>query len=172
MRAQTALESQGVAASTGPTIVDADSLLGLMNEVNGSIARRAFELFENRNGETGHEVEDWFRAESELLHPVPVDIKKSDNQLLISAEVPGYTPADIQVGIEARRLFISSGFEQRAKSKRGETIYTERRSEQIFRTLELPATVDPNNVNATCREGMLYLTLPVAETSEPTTLNG
>lgn len=30
------------------------------------IRRRAFELFEARGGQDGHELEDWLRAESEI----------------------------------------------------------------------------------------------------------
>jgi hypothetical protein len=30
------------------------------------IRRRAFELFEERGGQEGHELEDWLRAESEI----------------------------------------------------------------------------------------------------------
>ena len=168
MKAQTALQSPGITAPASPTIVDANSLLALMNEINGSIARRAFELFESRNRETGHEVEDWYRAESELLHPVPVNITKSDDQLIVSAEVPGYTPTDIQVGVEARRLLISGRSEQAAEPSQGETIYTERPAHQIFRALELPAVVDPEKTKATCKDGILYLTLPILKTGELT----
>ena len=50
MKAQTALQSQARATFTNPTIVEADSFLALMNEINGSIVRRAFELFESRSG--------------------------------------------------------------------------------------------------------------------------
>ena len=167
MKAQTALQSQAVAAPANPTIVDANSLLALMNEINSSIARRAFELFESRNREPGHEVEDWFRAESELLRPVPVDITKSDDQLMVRAEVPGYTPTDIQVGVEARRLLISSQSEQTAEPEQGETLYSERRANQIFRALELPVTIDPDKIKATCKDGILYLTLPILP-NEPT----
>ena len=31
------------------------------------IARRAYELFLERGGEHGHDVEDWLRAESEII---------------------------------------------------------------------------------------------------------
>ena len=31
-----------------------------------AVAKRAFELFESRGGEHGHDVEDWRRAETEL----------------------------------------------------------------------------------------------------------
>jgi len=37
-----------------------------MQQVHPAIARRAYELFEMRGCEHGHDWEDWFRAESEL----------------------------------------------------------------------------------------------------------
>ena len=37
-----------------------------MQEEHFAIARRAYELFETRACEHGHDWEDWFRAESEL----------------------------------------------------------------------------------------------------------
>ena len=40
------------------------------NQVYNSIACRAFELFDNNGRSFGHEFDDWFKAESELLHPV------------------------------------------------------------------------------------------------------
>jgi hypothetical protein len=37
-----------------------------MQQAHPAIARRAYELFETRGCEHGHDWEDWFRAESEL----------------------------------------------------------------------------------------------------------
>jgi hypothetical protein len=37
-----------------------------MQQEHLAIARRAYELFETRGCEHGHDWEDWFRAESEL----------------------------------------------------------------------------------------------------------
>ena len=37
-----------------------------MQQVHLAIARRAYELFETRGCEHGHDWEDWLRAESEL----------------------------------------------------------------------------------------------------------
>lgn len=39
-----------------------------------TIARRAFEIFDANGGWPGHGTDDWFRAESELLHPVYLEI--------------------------------------------------------------------------------------------------
>ena len=37
-------------------------------EVHKRIAQRAFELYESRGRENGHDIEDWLRAEAELRH--------------------------------------------------------------------------------------------------------
>lgn len=38
-----------------------------------AIAARAYELFCARGGEPGHDVDDWLRAERELLHATTVE---------------------------------------------------------------------------------------------------
>jgi hypothetical protein len=37
------------------------------NDLESKIRLRAFELYQDRGGEDGHDVEDWLRAEEELL---------------------------------------------------------------------------------------------------------
>jgi hypothetical protein len=37
------------------------------NDIQESIRARAYQLFEQRGGEIGHDVEDWLRAEAEIL---------------------------------------------------------------------------------------------------------
>jgi Protein of unknown function (DUF2934) len=45
-------------------------------ELSGEeIARRAFELYLQRGGEHGKDVEDWVRAEKELREPVAEPVK-------------------------------------------------------------------------------------------------
>ena len=38
----------------------------LVSVADSDIARRAYELFEQRGGEHGHDVDDWLQAEREL----------------------------------------------------------------------------------------------------------
>jgi len=37
------------------------------NDVREQIARRAYELYEARGREDGHDVDDWLRAEAEII---------------------------------------------------------------------------------------------------------
>jgi hypothetical protein len=60
-----------------------------MQGVQLAIARRAYELFEARNREHGHDWEDWFRAESEFLRPVSISIQESADRISVRANVLG-----------------------------------------------------------------------------------
>jgi Protein of unknown function (DUF2934) len=59
-----------------PTAVDTPPLPanGSAAPAEEDIARRAFELYCERGGEHGHDLEDWLRAEAEL--------RTSDNQFV------------------------------------------------------------------------------------------
>ena len=48
-------------AKKSPTVVTSDP-----QDLEHQIRLRAYELYEARSGEDGHEVEDWLRAEEEI----------------------------------------------------------------------------------------------------------
>jgi HSP20 family protein len=133
-----------------------------MNKKFDVIARRAFEIFENNGWQLGHDLENWFQAESELFHPVLLDIAESDNTLTVKAEIPGFTEKDIKINLEPRRLTITGKRETREERKEKKTLYTEQRSNEIFRVVDLPKEVDPsaNGIKATFDQGILTVTLP------------
>ena len=59
----------------GTEIVERSSeeILNQCSQTHELIARRAFEIFESSGGSPGHDLENWFRAESELLQPVSLN---------------------------------------------------------------------------------------------------
>ena len=70
-----------------------------MQQVQLGVARRAYELFETRGCEHGHDWEDWFRAESELLRPVSVSMSESDDRISVRASVFGFEESELRVSI-------------------------------------------------------------------------
>lgn len=42
---------------------------GRPTDVEAQISLRAYLLYVARGGEAGHDLEDWFRAEAEMMHP-------------------------------------------------------------------------------------------------------
>jgi HSP20 family protein len=166
MQSQRALELKEKTESTRPLFVEAEKLLEQMKEFSQAISHRAYEFFETRGRELGHELEDWFRAESEVLRRVPVEIQESDKQLIVRAELPGFSASEIQVNVEPRRLSISGKVEPTAESTAEKAVYTDRRPNRFCRLLDLPAEVDPRQAAASLKNGILELTLPKAAASE------
>jgi hypothetical protein len=40
--------------------------VNVSRDTHGAVARRAYELYEHRGGEHGHDWDDWFQAEREI----------------------------------------------------------------------------------------------------------
>ncbi len=142
---------------TSLKLVEFDELFDRVNKIYDSIARRAFEIFESNGGFFGRDLEDWLEAESELLHPVHVEVTESDEALAVRAEVPGFTAKELEISVEPRRLTITGKREMKEEHKTKKTAYAERCADQILRVIDLPAEVDTGKVTATLKDGVLEL---------------
>ena len=136
------------------------SLFDQMEDTFRDLTRRAYEIFEGNGRAFGRDLEDWFRAERELLHPVPVNVTESDESFEVKAEVPGFNEKEIEVGVEPRRLTITGKREAEKEEKKSKTVYAETCSDRILRMVELPAEIETEKVAATLKNGVLELTLP------------
>jgi HSP20 family molecular chaperone IbpA len=141
-------------------LLAASNLLDRIEDMSSSIARRAFEIFDGRGRGHGHALEDWLRAESELFHPVHLDIAQSDYAYTVHLEVPGFSAKDLEVGVEPHRLIVSGVREISQERASRQTVYKEHCVNQIFRTIDLPEEVDSSKVTATLRDGVLELSMP------------
>src|SRR5688572_17360589 len=70
-----------------PIFVEAEKMFERFAEVTKETAKKAFEFFQRRGGEFGKELDDWFKAESEILRPVPVEITQTNGQINVTAAV-------------------------------------------------------------------------------------
>ena len=127
-------------------------VLNRVEETYDSIARRAFELFEDSGRTFGHDLEDWFQAEAEVVHPIHINVFESGEALTVQAEVPGFSAKELAVSVEPRRLTITGKREVKAERRTDKTIYSERCADRILRVVELPAEVDTAKVTATLKE--------------------
>jgi len=159
------MEKQSAIAQQEQEAVPVKSLPGSdlferVRELSNAVARRAFELFDGRGRTDGHDLEDWFRAESEFLHPVHLNLAESGDAFTVHAEVPGFTAKELEVGVEPHRLTISGKRETSEEHTSKKTIYSERCSNQMYRAIDLPAEVDTSKVTATLKNGVLELSMP------------
>ena len=160
MKNQSSAITQPAKEATPMKLLPASNLFDRIQDLSNSIARRAFEIFEDRGRAFGHDLEDWLRAESEFLHPIHLDIAESDDAVTVRAEVPGFSAKELEVGVEPHRLTISGKREAKEERTSKKTIYSEHCRNQIFRAIELPAEVDSSKVTATLKDGVLELSMP------------
>jgi HSP20 family protein len=126
------------------------------------ISRRAFEFFEHDGRISGRDLDHWFRAERELLHPVHIELTENDTAYAIKAEVPGFIENELEISVEPHRVVIAGKRETRTtEEEEGKVIRSETSSEQVLRIVELPGPVETGKATATLlKNGILTLNLP------------
>ncbi len=162
MREQAVRAMQPAKETVPVKVVTGDEIFDRMKQTFEAITQRAYEIFESSGQMFGRDLADWFQAESELLHPVHLDIAESEGALTVRAEVPGFNANEIEVNLESRRLTITGKRESKEERKTGKIVYSERCSNQIFRAIELPAEVDTTQATATLKNGVLELEMQKA----------
>ena len=145
----------------GTEIVERSSeeIFNQFSQMHELIARRAFEIFESNGGSPGHDLEDWFRAESELLRPVPLNVIELNGEYVVRAEVPGFGGRDIKISVEPRCLAVSGKLQTNEQGENGRLIRSAWCANQILRTLDLPSDVDTSTVSASVQDGILTVHL-------------
>lgn len=139
------------------------SFIQQINDFINKIEKRAYELFELRGHENGHDLDDWFKAESELFQSVPLEIKEENKRLLIRAEVPGFEVDDLEISLEPALLTIQGSQKKEFEKKEKEGLYSETREQEIFRQVTLPVNVVPDSAEANLKGGILEISAQKAE---------
>ncbi|MGA8142938.1 MAG: DUF2934 domain-containing protein [Candidatus Acidiferrales bacterium] len=75
-------------------------------EAYDCVARLAYQKFIARGAQPGGELEDWLKAEHELLDYLSVDVEESGGYVRALASVPGLHASQVDIGIESRWLVI------------------------------------------------------------------
>jgi HSP20 family protein len=89
-----------------------------------------------------------------------IDVDETEQAYTVTAELPGIAEQDIELNLRDNALTISG--EKRSEHTEGEggRRYTERSFGRFSRTIPLDTEVDAERVQATCRNGVLTVTLP------------
>jgi len=149
------------------SLCNPEDLAKEMQQVRLAIARRAYELFEARGREHGHDWEDWFRAESELLRPVSISMSESADQFTVRSNVLGFGESALRVSIEPRRITILGKKEMKAtETEGGKVEHIDRRPDQILQRIDLTTEVIPGSSVVELRAGLLKFELPKATKHE------
>jgi len=92
---------------------------------------------------------------------IKVEVKESNGDYTVQAEMPGVKKEDINVQIDGNRVAISAEVKRESEQKEGERVLrSERYYGSVARSFTLASEVDESKATASFEDGVLRLTLP------------
>jgi HSP20 family protein len=98
---------------------------------------------------------------------LPVDIHQTEEAYTIEASVAGFRPEDVEVTFEDGVLTIRGTHRQENEQKQGTWVRRERKMQSVHRQISLPAEVRADEISASFDNGVLRVTVPRAQKTQP-----
>jgi len=117
--------------------------------------------------------DDWFVgprtlwAMPTLSSIFPVDVYREDGNMVIEAEVPGVTSEELDISVKDKVLTISGETRAEEEVKEENYVRRERRYGSFSRSLALPVEAEGDKAEAAFEDGVLTVTIPLAEEPQP-----
>ncbi|MDQ2052406.1 Hsp20/alpha crystallin family protein [Natronolimnohabitans sp. A-GB9] len=98
-----------------------------------------------------------------------IDLTDHGDQFTLTADVPGFETDEIDLRFADDTVYIAAEREQEQTEEHAEERYlkSERTRRSMSRTVRIPEPVDEEAIEATCKNGVLTVTLPKKEPGEP-----
>jgi HSP20 family protein len=133
------------------SLLGGDPFLSLHREMN--------RLFDDVLRGTGLPTTGGQSGSAALLAP-QLNVSETDNEIRITAELPGVSENDINVELNDDVLVIRGEKKVERKEEKERFHFVERSYGTFQRALQLPFPVDPEQVQARFENGVLTVTLP------------
>ena len=101
----------------------------------------------------------------QAMRGMPLDVYRSGDHYVIHCDLPGADPGSVDVSVDGRTLTIRAQRSPRAEDV--EWLTQERASGVFARQLNLGPGLDLDHIDATYTDGVLTLSVPVAEQAKP-----
>jgi HSP20 family protein len=131
------------------------------------VRRRAFELFEKRGREFGRELEDWLKAEHEVMGWPAAELSETDSGYQVSMTLPGYEPKDVQITATRSEIIVHAKVEKEKTTEEKKYLWTEFRSNDVYRRFALSEAIDVEKTTASLDKGMLHITAAKTQKARP-----
>lgn len=98
------------------------------------------------------------------------DVQETDDEVIVTAEIPGVEKGDIKLRVQDSTLEISAEKKHEAEERKKDFYLAERSYSKFYKALNLPAKVLSEKAKATYKNGVLEVRLPKAEPQKKTTI--
>jgi HSP20 family protein len=131
-------------------VASGERLGELERAIQKAIAYRAYAHYSQRGRGHGHDLEDWFQAESDLVKPGNVQISDGGKEWIVQAKAPGFKAEEIQLGASPRKVIIWGLAAQPLSAD-------EKYPQQLLGEIELPSAAVPEKSSATLMGDLLEI---------------
>jgi HSP20 family protein len=98
----------------------------------------------------------------------PVNLYQTDRGYVLTAEIPGVKNEDLEVSVEGERVTIGGKRAIEYPSDGSTSLHRRERQAGAFRrAFNLPEPADAEKTEAVCRNGILMVRIPKAESQQP-----
>ena len=92
-----------------------------------------------------------------------VDVFEKDGNIVVKANVPGLRKEDIEITATEDSISIKGEFKKEEKVEEEGFYRQERQFGRFFRTIPMPTAINPDQVKAAFKEGVIEINAPKAE---------
>jgi HSP20 family protein len=98
---------------------------------------------------------------------IAVDLRETNDDVTVEAELPGLKPEDVDISITDNTLTMKGEFRSKEEGERGNVHFRERRYGSFQRAIALPTAIDAGATEAQFEDGVLTVTLPKVDEVKP-----
>jgi HSP20 family protein len=118
------------------------------------------ELGELRSRLFDRMFDEWLDGRERAWTPA-IDVMRENDHLVVRADTPGYKPGEVKIEVEDDILTVTGEHKEQTEEKGNHYLRRERRYGSFRRSLALPGGVDPKKIEATTRDGVIEVTIPL-----------
>ena len=96
-----------------------------------------------------------------------VDIKETEKEVIVRADLPGIKMEDIDVSVDENQLVIKGERKIEKEEKEKDYIRVERSYGSFYRSFDVGVPIKAEEVKASYADGVLEITIPKAEVKQP-----
>jgi HSP20 family molecular chaperone IbpA len=134
----------------------AASLCESMNGLFQQVRQRAYELFELRGRASGSDVDDWLRAERDLIWRPESSLAETEKEFKMVIAMPNVAAKDITISALPESIVVQARTTGTHNGE-GEVHFPEFRERLLFRRFDLMPGIDVEQVKATLQDGVLTI---------------
>ena len=143
-----------------PGVLKGEDIFSSLDQIQKSIQERAYQIFQDRDPNSGDAISDWLIAESEILSDINLTLNDNENEVRIEGKIDKFLPGDIEVKAQDGQFTICGiHTAQTSSEEEGQTSDISPQS-NFYRSFSLPDSVDTEKMVVEMKKGKFVAKIP------------